>query len=128
MRDRDVVVLGVRDCDPSLDEIRTAGMHVATAGEIAHWAGLGRLRERQHRRSNMVWTTPGSAVERLLEGINADFAAFAGEADELEPCARQHAVEPLGRRGKAQLRGILPCRVRQRYYLSCPRKRASSKL
>jgi arginase len=35
VRDDDVVVLGVRDRDPLLDEIRTAGMHVATAGEIA---------------------------------------------------------------------------------------------
>jgi arginase len=35
VRDDDVVVLGVRDHDPWLDELRTAGMHVATAQDIA---------------------------------------------------------------------------------------------
>jgi arginase len=34
VRDDDVVVLGVRDHDPQLDELRTAGIQVATAGEI----------------------------------------------------------------------------------------------
>jgi arginase len=34
VRDDDVVVLGVRDHDPMLDELRTAGLQVATSGEI----------------------------------------------------------------------------------------------
>lgn len=35
VRDDDVVVVGVRDHDPLLDEIRTAGIGVLTAGDIA---------------------------------------------------------------------------------------------
>jgi len=52
-------------------------------------AGFGCLRQRQHRRADVMRPAPRPRIERAPQRIGGDLAGFAGKAHELDPTAEE---------------------------------------